>query len=143
MMMKKKSLILSVFVLTLMTLLLSACGKSEFGLSVNTDTRMTITAKNAEKESFSMSGSLTAEEGQQIVITANLKKGRVKVDIIPDPENQSIDVLPALDGKPILSGSLSSNESISGTVAEGSYLVQATCLDKATGTVVIEVKGAE
>ena len=134
------SIIIAVLILVLT---LTACGKSEFSVSENTGKQMTVTAQNADKDAFFMVGSLDVADGEQIVITSNLTKGSVRVDIVAASEEQSIDKLPDMNGDAIITAELESGESVSGTVAAGSYLLRATCLKKATGTIQIEVKPAD
>ena len=124
-------------------LMLTACGKSEFSMAENTEKRMTISAENAAKDAFFMVGSLEAAEGDQISITSNLTKGSIRVEIIGAPAEQSIDQIPDMDGEPIITANLVSTDKQAGTVPAGSYLLKATCLEKATGTVLIEVLPAE
>ena len=133
---KTLALILAVLLLSALT----ACGRSEFGPSENTGKQMTITAENAARDAFFMSGSLEVAEGEQIVITSNMAKGSIRVEIIEVPKEQSADKLPDMDGEAIITADLDSTESASGTVAAGWYMVKATCLENATGTVRIEVK---
>ena len=130
-------------VLVLLALTLTACGKSEFGMTENTGKQMTITAVNAAQDAFFMTGSLEVADGEQIVITSGLEKGSVKVEIVAAPEDQSIDSLPEMDGDAMITADVSSTDAVSGTVPAGIYMVRATCLEKATGTVQIEVKPAE
>ena len=133
------SMIIAILILMLT---LTACGKSEFGVTENTGKQITVTAQNADKDASFMVGSLDVAEGEQIVITSNLTKGSVRVEIVAASEKQSIDKLPDMNGEAIITADLESGESVSGTVAAGSYLLRATCLKKATGTVQIEVKPA-
>lgn len=133
------SIIIAVLILVLT---LTACGKSEFGVSENTGKQMTVTAQNADKDAFFMVGSLDVADGEQIVITSNLTKGSVRVEIVATSEEQSIDKLPDLNGEAIITADLENGESVSGTVTAGSYLLKATCLEKATGTIQIEVTPA-
>ena len=133
---KAIALLLAILLLSALT----ACGRSEFGPSENTGKKMTITAENAARDAFFMSGSLEVAEGEQIVITSDLAKGSIRVEIVEVSEEQSIDKLPDLDGEAILTAELDSTEGASGTVPAGWYMVKATCLEKATGTVRIEVK---
>ena len=137
----KKAIVFLSAILMLFTL--AACGRSEFGASDNTGKQMTITAKRAAKDAFFVSGSLEVAEGEQIVITADLAKGSIRVELIAVPGEQSADKLPELDGEAILTADLNSTEGASGTVPAGWYMVKATCLEKATGTVRIEVKPAD
>ena len=137
--MKKITLIAVIFALVLSMLSLTACGKSEFGLSESSAKRMTITAENASKDAFFLSGSLEVASGEMIVISADLTKGTVRVEIVPTAEEQSIEELPDLNAEAIMTANLHSTDQMSGTVPAGSYMLRATCLEKATGTVQLEV----
>ena len=108
--MKRKHILIAITALALSMLVLTACGKSEFGMSENTGKRMVVTAENASKDSFFMVGSLEVDEGEQIAITSNLEKGSVRVEIIGVPAEQSIDELPDLNGEPIITANLHSND---------------------------------
>ena len=129
-------------VMVMLVLAFSACGKSQFGIIENTGKLMLIHAERADKDAFFMVGSLEVDDGEQITITSDLTKGELKIEIISTPEEQSIDVLPDLDGEPIIMTLLRTTDSVSGTVPAGSYMLKATCLERATGTVVIEVTPA-
>lgn len=133
----------AILLILLLCIALAACGKSEFGLSENDGRLMTITAGNADKDAFFMSGSLEADEGDEIVISASLKKGTVRIEIVSAPEEQSIDELPNMDGEAVITANASGSDMISGTVPAGSYMIRATSLEKATGTIRIEVKASE
>jgi hypothetical protein len=128
----------TVFILLLALLMLAACGKSEFGLSENTGKKMTISAENAGKDAFFAAGSLEVDAGERIVLTSDLSKGSIRVEIIKTPDDQSIGELPAMDGEAIISANLAGTEGASGTVPAGAYLLKATCLEKATGTILVE-----
>ena len=140
--MKRIKTFAGIIALLLAVLLLTACGKSEFGMSENTEKRMTITAENADKKDFFAVGSLEVEDGEQIVVTSNLKKGSIRVELIGTPAEQSIDQVPEMDGEATMTAELTGTDGVSGTVPAGSYLLKATCLEKASGTVVIEVQPA-
>lgn len=137
--MKRMTSFTMIIALVLSMLVLTACGKSEFGLSENTEKKMTITAENADKDALFMVGSLEVADGEQIAITSNLTKGSVRVEIIGMPAEQSIDQIPDLNVEPTITSNLKSTDSVSGTVAAGTYMLKATCLEKATGTVLVEV----
>ena len=137
--MKRMTSFTMIIALVLSMLVLTACGKSEFGLSENTEKKMTITAENADKDAFFMVGSLEVADGEQIAITSNLTKGSVRVEIVGTPEEQSIDQIPDMNAEATLTADLKSTDSVSGTVAAGTYMLKATCLEKATGTVLVEV----
>lgn len=137
--MKRMTSFTMIIALVLSMLVLTACGKSEFGLSENTEKKMTITAENADKGALFMVGSLEVTDGEQIAITSNLTKGSVRVEIIGTPEEQSIDQISDMNAEATLTADLKSTDSVSGTVAAGTYMLKATCLEKATGTVLVEV----
>ena len=137
--MKRMTSFTMIIALVLSMLVLTACGKSEFGLSENTEKKMTITAENSDKDAFFMIGSLEVADGEQIAITSNLTKGSVRVEIVGTPEEQSIDQIPDMNAEATLAADLKGTDSVSGTVEAGTYMLKATCLEKATGTVLVEV----
>ena len=141
--MKRNNIFLTVIIFTLMVLMLAACGKSEFSVTETTEKQMSIMAQNASKDSFFLSGGLEVADGEKVVITSGLKKGSVRVELIEVPEEQSIDELPDLNSEPRISVDLKSSDEMSGPLPAGSYMVRATCLEKATGTVLIEIKPEE
>ena len=140
--MKKHRLLAVSIALSLIVLMLSACGgKSEFGLSENTGESMTITAKNAEEGASFVAGALEAEEDlEHIVISADLDKGSIRVEIFEAAAEQSMDELPDTESTPVLTANLKTTEGCTGGVPAGSNILKATCLEKATGTVHIVVK---
>lgn len=140
--MKRKSILLALAMSALLMLALTGCGKSVFGVAENTEKRITITAENADKDAFFMVGSLEVADGERIVITSSLAKGAVRVEIVAAPEDQSMDSFPKMDGDAIITADVSRTDGASGTVPAGSYLLRAVCLEKATGTIQIEVKPA-
>lgn len=135
------SMIIAILILMLT---LTACGKSEFGVTENTGKRIVITAMNADKDNFFIVGSLDVADGEEITAAADLTKGTIRVEIFRWSDEQNVDKLPAADTdvETIITANLSSTESVSGTVQAGHYSLKATCLEKATGTVQIEVKPA-
>ena len=141
--MKRRNIFAVITLLVVLVLMLTACGKSEFGLSENTEKLMTITAEKADKDAFFLVGSLEVADGEQIEITSDLSKGTIRVEIIGAPAEQSIDEIPEMDGDATITADLSGTDGTSGTVPAGSYMLKATCLEKATGTIRIEVKPAQ
>ena len=133
------SIIVVILILILM-LTLTACGKSRFVVSENTGKQMTVTAQNANKDAFFMVGSLDVADREEIVITSKLTKGSVRVEIVAASEEQNPEKLPDMNGEAIITADLENGNSASGTAAAGSYYLRATCLEKATGTIQIEVK---
>ena len=141
--MKRNRLFAVILTLALSALLLAACGKSEFGVIQNDPDRIVISAENADKDAFFVTGTLEVAENQQIVAAADLEKGSIRVEIYAAPENvETVSELTDL-GDAILTGNLGAGESVSGTVDAGSYLVKAICLEKATGSVEVTVQPAE
>jgi len=141
--MKRRNRFALITVLAILMLTFSACGQSYFKVDENTDKSMLISAQKAGKDSYFMSGSLTVEEGEEITASADLSKGRIRVEIFLESGEQSKDQMPQLEEEPALSANLQGTDSMSGTVNPGTYMVQATCLEKATGSIVIEVGPAE
>ena len=139
--MKNKSFVFIIFLALILTL--TACGSSEFGLIENSWKHMTITARNADKDAFFMVGSLDVADGEKIEIAANLTKGSVRVEIVGAPGIQDINELPETDGAAIMTADLARTEGAAGSVPAGTYLLRATCLKKATGTIQINVIPAE
>ena len=121
--------------IALMAGMLTSCGKSVFEVTENTGKAVTITAEKAEKDASVMFGSIEVEEGEQLSISADLAKGSVRVEILPEAEEQAIDKIPEMDEEAIMVGNFVRTDAESGTVPVGSYLVKATCLERATGTV--------
>ena len=135
--MKRIALILA---LALSALLLTACGASEFGVIQNDPDRIVISAENAEKDAFFVTGTLEVAEGQQIVAAADLEKGSIRVEIYAAPEGEeSVSELTEL-GDALLTGDLKADEHFEGGMAAGSYLVKAICLNRATGSVEVTVQ---
>ena len=129
--------------MALCMLMLTACGKSQFGLTENTEKRMVITAERAAKDDFFLVGSLKVDEGEQITISSDLEKGSVRVEIFRWGEEQDADTLPETGGEATLTANLHAADGASGTVEPGNYSLKAVCLEKATGTVTVEVVPTE
>ena len=139
----KRTKTFSITLLALLVLMLTGCGKSEFGVTENTGKLIMITADSADKDAFFMTGSLEVADGEQIIISSELTKGSIRVEIVDAPDEQNMNELPEMDSEAIITANVSRTDGASGTVPPGNYLLRATCLEKATGTVRIEVKPAE
>ena len=98
----KRNCAFAVIMALVLALMLTGCGKSEFTMTENTGKLMSIKAENAGRDDFFMVGSLEVADGEQIVITSELAKGTIRVEIIGTPEEQSIDELPDTDGEPTI-----------------------------------------
>lgn len=141
--MKKVLVVALAAIMALSALMLASCGKSEFTMSENTEKSMTIDAKNAAKDDFFQAGSLVVAEGEQITIESGLEKGEIKVEMIREADEQSMDELPDTDAEPALTAKVGKGEKISGEVIPGDYILKATVLGKATGTVHIFTEQAK
>lgn len=139
--MKRKSIAI-VLVLILAMLAFTACTTSEFSLEGTEEKKMTVTAKNAEKDSVAAVGGLVVGEGEMVVVTADLTEGSIRVEIL-DSSEVSEEEAPDLSGEAIFMANLERTDSSSAEMNAGEYLVRATCLEQATGTVTIEVVPAE
>jgi hypothetical protein len=137
--MKNKRIFIFAIAAALSALIFAACGKYELAVTENTEKHMLITAENADKDAAVMVGILEVAEGEQISIAADLSKGSVRVEIIEVPEEQSSSELPDLDADPIMTANLTNKDGEEGTVPAGEYELRATCLEKATGTIQIDV----
>ena len=139
--MKRIKLFTIIMLAALLTLLTTSCGTYEFGADTDPNGKQsTITAKNADKDDFFAGGTFELADGEQFVITSNMTRGSIQVELFATPEEQSIDELPDLDDKASITAVLSDKEEVKKEAAAGSYLLKATCLEKADGTVRIEVK---
>ena len=75
---KMRRINIIITVLALM-LTLTACGKSEFGVTENSWKHMTLTAQNADKDAFVMVGSLDVADGEQISLLQKHNRRRGKL----------------------------------------------------------------
>jgi len=141
--MKRMAVTLSILLLAVSAVMFTACEKSEFGLIEDTDKKIVIDAVNASEDSAVSGGPLEAEEGDQIIITSDMEKGSVSVEIFEAPAEQSKDELPEVEGEPTITSVCDGVSTQSGTVSAGSFILNATCTEKATGTITVEVIPAE
>ena len=139
--MKRKSIAI-VLILALAMLAFTACTTSEFSLEGTEEKKMTVSAKNAEKDSVAAVGGLVVGEGEMVVVTAALTEGSIRVEVL-EAEETDEEEAPDLSGEAIFTANLESTDSSSAEMNAGEYMVRATCLEKATGTVTIEVVQAE
>ena len=129
--------------LAMSMLVMTACSGGVFSADASNEKLMVLTAENANEDQEITIGSLEVAEGDQITVTPNLEKGRVMVELIQAPEDQSMDELPDFDGEATLKGEIVAGGGMSGTVDPGSYYVRATVLEKANGTIEIKAEPAE
>ena len=143
---KIKKTVSVLVILTLLILTCTACGKSEFGMTNSTEKHITIQAINAQKNATFMGGTLEVDEGERIEITSELKGGSVSIELFNESAEQSADAFPEIDGEAAFTAILGDisdeeikTETLTGQVPAGTYIMKATCLEKATGTIQIDV----
>ena len=139
--MRKIHTLTAAAILTLSSLMLVSCGKSEFNVISDTDKRIVISAENAAEDDAVSTGALVVDDGEEVVITSDLTKGTIRVEIVEAPGDGSDD-LPETGGEAIMTANVQKTDSATAEFAAGSYLVKATCLEEATGTVVVEAKAS-
>ena len=93
----------------------------------------TVTAKNADKDLFFAAGSLEVEEGETAVMTSHLEQGEVKVELF-----DSSGEMPDISKEAIMMFIAEGETELKGTLPEGSYMIRATVLKKASGTVTVK-----
>ena len=133
----KKSLPL---MLLAMVLLLSACGrKTVFGVSINEDNSISITADRGPKDSMGL-GYLTVGENEQVVIDASGmdKDGKLTLRFMAGVLGS--DEFPE---EPAYETSVSGGNSAVFTVEPGEYTVRVIAQSKITGTARICTKAAD
>ena len=142
--MKKITYALLVAVVAMSMMVLCSCGGSSLGITGNSEKSMTIEAKNAAQGDYVLTGGLEVTEGEQVVIASSLEKGELKIELYATPAEQSAEEMPDVEGsEPVVMSNASGTETVSATVPEGSYMVKVTSVEKATGTVQIDVTPAE
>lgn len=141
--MKKIMYFMFTAVLAFAMIAMTSCGKSEFTFSDNSEKMMTVKAVNASKESMVMAGTLEVAEGEQAVVYSNLDEGTVNISLYKAPESESADDIPEMDGEPVASVDMSGTDSETCALEHGNYMVKATVVEKATGTLDIEITPAD
>ena len=83
----------TVILLALMGLMavLAGCGGT-FGVVINEDLNVEITAENADEDMSGTVGAFTVEKGQTAVIEPALEEGTIKVEFIPFQEADDEDI---------------------------------------------------
>ncbi len=139
--MTKKTIIF--FVLVILTVILSACSKSEFRCTDNTEKSMTVTAKNAKTDDFFMTGTLEVTDNEKLIIDSSLEKGNICLEFVSPSGMNDIEKIPDVDTDPQLTVEVSETETQEYEIGPGSYLLKATVVEKATGTIAIDVQSSE
>lgn len=126
-----------------MAVLLSGCGKSNFGVVINEDLNAEITAENAAADSEGSAGSLTVRDGEIIIIEPSLEKGTIKVMLTSSESSDDIDAdVEELmgQGESAFEKEISGSDPVECELAEGDYMVTAIVTEKATGTIIIRTE---
>ena len=138
----KKRTVLIIACIAALVMGFAGCGSSNFGVTVNEDLNVEITAENADKDMTGAAGTFTVGEGDDVHIESNFEEGKVLVEFYPiegaDDVNAEAEELTS-NGKPEFDVEVSGTEPIECGFAAGDYLVKATVLEKANGTAVISL----
>ena len=100
---------------------------------------MVVTAETIAPDAMVHFGTLVAEEGENILLSGDLKTGRIKTEVLQIWETQD---MPDISDEPIITADLANTDSFSGTVPAGEYSIRLTCLEKASGSIAIELSPA-
>lgn len=139
----KKTLIACIIAVLLLSAL-TACGRTEMAITENTGKRITLEAGRASKDTCLVTGSLEVEEGEQVTVVSGLKKGEIRIEILAPAGMDDSNTIPDVNGADVIMNVLiGPGNSASGTMAAGTYLLRATCTEKATGTITVEVNAAD
>lgn len=123
-------------VLLTLVLLLTACGASTFVSQPNQETGgIDVTAENAGKGSGTI-GYVTIGEGQCLVISPDLSKGKFTVRILPVVDTPSAETT-GIGGEALLVETIQDRKKTAYSLEPGEYAVAITVAEKATGTMMI------
>jgi len=138
--MKKMTVLITACILSLV-MGFAGCGSSSFGVVVNEDLNIEITAENADKDMTGAAGTFTVGEGDDVQIEPAFEEGVVLVEFYPvsaPDENADAEEF-ALEGEPAFDVEVSGTEPIECGFGAGNYMVSAKVLEKANGTAVIRL----
>lgn len=137
--MKRMKAFIAVALMAVLVFALAACAKSEFNVTESTESKMTFQAVNTSKDVAVTTAELVVFDGDQVSITGNLTEGTIKIELFEITDEATIDNLPNTSEGAIVMANISNKDSQTVDMLPGSYLVRATCLEKANGTVDVEV----
>ena len=117
---------------------LTGCGGT-FGVVMNDETNVEITAENADADSSGTVDTFTVGENADVVIEPDLSKGSIQVQFIPfeGASDEDVDVEEAAAGEPVFETEVSGSQAAPCELAPGEYKVTANVLKEADGTVAI------
>ncbi len=134
--MKKKIIIGSIILILIIgiaiALFIFMTKESTFKIETKSSNEVVVTTKNASKESGGV-GYITLEEGQKIVVEANLEdKSTLKVEILPEKFDKNTKALKEKD--------FTKTDKEEYELAAGAYAISVTSQNKATGNLNIQAK---
>ncbi|MBQ9060655.1 MAG: hypothetical protein IJ128_05895 [Firmicutes bacterium] len=135
-----------VLVLIGLIAVLAGCGSGNFGVRVNEDLNIEITAEDAAVDSAGSAGTFTVGEGQSAVIEPSLDQGTILIQIIPfeGASDADLNVEEAAAGAdPAMEAEVTGTDPLPCELAAGDYMVTATVTEKANGTVLIRTEGSD
>ena len=136
--------LLTATLIAIMCLAIAGCGgSSNFGIIVNEDLNLEITAENASEGMMGSTGTFSLKEGDSILIEPNFEEGMVLVEffLFNGSDKDAEDFIP--EGEPAFDVEVNGTEPIECGFAAGDYIVNATVKEKANGTAVISVFNEE
>ena len=143
--MMRKFTLTAVFLL-IAAFMLTGCGRDAFTAENYGENSITFHGKGAAKKSFVVTGSLTVEENDKIVIESAMEKGQLRIKLVTFAAQDDINASPE-DLKSVTSDDAAVLDEIaegSGTgeytVDPGTYYVSAEVLKKMTGDVTVRVE---
>ena len=116
--------------------------KPKFYISKQTEKMVAVTAKNAKEGAVLTAGTLTITDSEMLLHSSGLDRGNIRVDLYEMNEEGKVQTV-----KPIVTAWFYSGERRGGEYAlsgpTGTYQVQITCMEQATGTVWLKVLSGE
>ncbi len=129
-------------VLAVSMLAMTACSGGSLVAEAESEKSITITTDKATEDQQITTGTLEVGEGEKAVLSADLEAGKIKIELFAAPD-ESMEEIPELDGEAVFWAELGTQDSTSGTLNAGGYMIRVTPTEKATGTVKIEAVPAE
>ena len=143
--MKKKAVLLIAFVVSFLMVLAGCGSSSNFGVTVNEDLNVEITAENASEEMMGTAGTFSVKDGDSVQIEPSFDEGTVLVEFFPingsDEDLDAEDIVSS--GEPTFDVEVSGTEPIVCGFEAGDYMVRATVKETTNGTAVISVFNEE
>ena len=124
--------------------LLAGCGGT-FGIVMNEDLQVEITAENASEDSSGSVGVFTVADKETAVIEPDLTEGKILVQFIAAEggSDKDADILEDIEGEPAFEIEVSGTDAVPCKLPAGDYMVTATVIEKANGTAVIHATKEE